>query len=99
MKRAWPGAVEVPAWTRRPRAILGDVEPKGSSRHFTAVHLLDGFGGLLFICEANEGKAAWAPGLAVGWDVNVHDFANFGEQLSELSIGDREVEITYEYLV
>ena len=74
-----------------------------SDAHFAAdlaaVHLLDGFRGLLFICKTNESKAAWAPGVAVGWDVNFHHLADLGEQLAELPIRHGEVEITYEYLV
>jgi hypothetical protein len=64
-----------------------------------AVHRLDSLRGLLFTRETNEGEAAGAARVAVGWDVNVHDFAHFGEQLAELLIRNGEVEITYKYLV
>jgi len=99
VERARPGVVEVSPRTRGPGPILGDVEPKSAPGDLTAVHLLDGFRGLLFICKTNESKAAWAPGVAVGRDVNFHDFADLGEQLAELPIRHGEVEITYAYLV
>lgn len=100
LKRAWPLAAEVASRPRGvPRPILRDVDTKRPSGYFLAVHLLDGFCSLLFRRKTDKGEAAGASGDTIGWQMNVDDFADFGEELAKLLIGRAEVEVAYEYLV
>ena len=63
------------------------------------MHLLDRLGCLLLRGETDERETAWAARLSIDRDVNIHDLANLGQQLTELLFGDAEVEITDEYFV
>lgn len=59
------------------------------------------FDRLLCMClvrKANEGKAAGAASLAVFRNVDVDDFPNLTEQLTELLVRRGEIEVSYEYL-
>jgi hypothetical protein len=62
------------------------------------VKLFDGLRGVLFCCEPDECEPPGAAGLAVLWNVNVNDLADFSEELTQLLVGRGKVEVPYEYL-
>ena len=90
---------EVSALPGLARAILCDVEAKRASSDLAAVKLLDGLLCMLLVGEPNERKASGAARFAVLGNVNIDDFANFSEQLTELLVRRGKVEVPYEYLV
>ena len=89
---------EIPALPRRARAILCDVESERASSDLSAVELLDGLLCMLLDGEPNEREASGAARFAVLGNVNIDDFANFSEQLTELLVRRGKVEVPYEYL-
>ncbi len=62
------------------------------------VKLLDCSCSLLVAREAHEREAAWAPRGTVDGDVDVHDLAHPGHELSELRVRGCKVEVPYENL-
>ena len=89
---------EITALAGRPWPVFRDIEPQITPADFTTVKLFDGLRGVLFCCEPDECEPPGAAGLAVLWNVNVNDLADFSEELTQLLVGRGKVEVPYEYL-
>jgi hypothetical protein len=53
---------------------------------------------VLFGSEADECETSRAARFAVLWNVNVNYLADFSEQIAQILVGRRKVEVPYEYL-
>ncbi|MGB5415567.1 MAG: hypothetical protein WBN01_13060, partial [Polyangiales bacterium] len=91
-------AAEITALAGRPWPVFRDIEPQITPSDFATVKLFDGLRGVLFCCEPDECEPPGAAGLAVLWNVNVNDLADFSEELTQLLVGRGKVEVPYEYL-
>lgn len=90
---------EVAPWAGGTGSILGYVQANRSSGNLAPVEVLDCLRRLIFLRETHERKAPGAAGFPIFGDVNVHDLADFTEELPQLCIRGGEVEVPDEYLV
>ena len=80
------------------RTILRDVETQCAAGDFASVDLLHRLCRVFLCCESNERETPRPPSFAIFGNVNVDDFTDFPEELSQLLVGRAVIEVPYEYL-